>query len=800
MGLYPYQERVKQLIQNGKSVILQAPTGAGKTRAALAPFIEAFFDALPEAFPRQCIYSVPMRVLANQFVQEYRQYTETYERKFRRSMNVRIQTGEQPDDPELHGDLIFTTIDQTLSNVLGVPYALGSGRANLNAGAVIGSYLVFDEFHLYPPDGALKTTLQILKLLNGITPFVLMTATFSSAMLDDLKRELGAEVETVPPDELQQIPSQQNKVRRYHVVQDVLTADAVLRHHQNRSIAICNTVERAQELFCALRDHPNCGNTQVILLHARFTASDRKKKENFIREQFGKDKSKWTIPSMILVATQVIEVGLDITCENLHTEIAPANAIFQRAGRCARFENEQGDVFIYDVELNKKGERNFMPYTGVEAKLCAKAWDAFLARDGDALDFYGEQQVIDEVHTEADRELLRSMREGEGEIWDKIQSAMILGDVTTRRALIRDSNDSRTILVHSQPEQLGNPFRYRGFSLYIGSLLGKFEQLQEWQREKGLDWVFKYPEEKSESREEDSRAPIEYVWRPAWEKEHFTCSPLLVVHPALVEYDADVGFRFGTNGDPTRNDLNELAPHPPRKDEFKYRLEDYATHIAKMTRGFESEWRARLRFAAARLEQTQGWQSGSIERAARMAIACHDLGKLDVRWQKWARKYQEAIGEPVTDPNFMIVHTHSETEAHRQIAKMIRLRRPSHAGEGAIAVAKIVNTFFSDSPQAREALRRITLSAIARHHSAQAKEHDENYRLADGARAALFTALQNAGIVVEQDVMKELLLRAPQTDLEKQILKGDHANEWWLAYFLIVRALRMSDGESQEEA
>lgn len=32
MALYPYQEKVKNLIQSGKSVVLQAPTGAGKTR------------------------------------------------------------------------------------------------------------------------------------------------------------------------------------------------------------------------------------------------------------------------------------------------------------------------------------------------------------------------------------------------------------------------------------------------------------------------------------------------------------------------------------------------------------------------------------------------------------------------------------------------------------------------------------------------------------------------------------------------------------------------------------------------
>lgn len=800
---YPYQERVTDLLLKGRSVILQAPTGAGKTAAALLPFIHAFQYSSPETFPSQCVYSVPMRVLANQFEAEYRKLTRRSGLQDR--LAVKIQTGEHPDDPEVKGDLVFTTIDQTLSNMLGVPYAFGSGRANLNAGAVIGSYLIFDEFHLYPPDGALKTTLQILKLLQGITPFVLMTATFSSAMLDDLKRELGAEVVTVPPDELAQIPSQQNKVRRYHVVKDQLTADAVLRRlgkasQPRRTIAICNTVDRAQELFQALRDHPQRGDTQVVLLHARFTAADRKQKEEWIRAQFGKDKSKWTIPSALLVATQVIEVGLDITCENLHTEIAPANAVFQRAGRCARFENEQGNVFIYDVPLDKKEKPNFAPYTGVEAKLCEKAREAFLEHDGDALDFHGEQQVIDKVHTEADRELLRSMRENEGTIWNSIQRAMIQNDRTTRRDLIRDSNDSRTILVHNEPEALDNPFRYRGFSLYIGSLRGKFAQLQEWQKEKGLDWIFKYPDEKPETSEEDARTKIEYNWRPAWKEEHFTCSPLLVVHPAFVKYDDEVGLRFDANGDPTRNDLNQVAPRSLRQNEFTYQLEDYPTHIAKMTHVFEARWRDRLQFAAARLEQAQGWQSGSIERAARLAIACHDLGKLDVRWQKWARKYQEAIGEPVADPNPMIVHTHSETKAHRQIAQAIHFKRPSHAGESAIAVAKIVNAFFGDTPQAREALRKVTLSAIARHHSAQTDRFDENYQLENAAREALFAALQNAGLMVGRETMNDLLLRAPQTSLEKQILGGDDAREWWLAYFLIIRVLRMSDGESQEES
>ncbi|MEA3349012.1 MAG: DEAD/DEAH box helicase, partial [Chloroflexota bacterium] len=158
MPLYPYQKRVKELLHSGKSVILQAPTGAGKTRAALDSFIEAFFDHPPSFFPRKCIYSVPMKVLANQFFAEYDNLTAKYKRKYRRKMNIGIQTGDRPRDPKAESNLIFTTIDQTLSNYLSTPYGVGKRSANINAGAVLSSYLVFDELHLYDPDSTLPTT------------------------------------------------------------------------------------------------------------------------------------------------------------------------------------------------------------------------------------------------------------------------------------------------------------------------------------------------------------------------------------------------------------------------------------------------------------------------------------------------------------------------------------------------------------------------------------------------------------------------------------------------------------------
>ena len=491
MALYPYQQRVKELVLKGKSIILQAPTGAGKTRASLSPYIEAFFELSPEAFPRKCIYSVPMRVLANQFYIEYTELTASYFRRTRKKMSTSTQTGEQPQDPKLQEDLIFATIDQSLSSALAVPYSLSTGMSNLNAGAFYASYLVFDEFHLFPladengAEGALTTTLQLLMQVKGITPFVLMTATFSSTMLSELARLLDAEVVQVSQEEYQMIASGtvgKPRSRHYFVHANPVSADAVLAAHHTRSIVICNQVKRAQELFQTLQracKGATGANTRVELIHSRFIPDDRRAKEERIRREFGKDLMQRSEESLILVATQVIEVGLDITCEQLHTEIAPANAVFQRAGRCARFPGEQGEVHIYAVpERQTAAGLSFPDYLPYPRNLCESTWQSFMTRDGAGLDFTHEQAVIDEVHTESDRQLLAAMQRQGSMIWEDIYAAMQEGAREQRANLIRRI-DNITVLAATTPDAVGNPYRAQGFGLWRGTVKGVLNTLVE---------------------------------------------------------------------------------------------------------------------------------------------------------------------------------------------------------------------------------------------------------------------------------------------------------------------------------
>lgn len=109
---FGFQIEVARHLLNGRSVILQAPTGAGKTRAALFPFLQAWQNPDPTTLPRQGVYVIPLRVLADQFSAEYRPRVTEYVRAqgLRQHGDVRVQTGALAEDPRFEGDLTFTTL------------------------------------------------------------------------------------------------------------------------------------------------------------------------------------------------------------------------------------------------------------------------------------------------------------------------------------------------------------------------------------------------------------------------------------------------------------------------------------------------------------------------------------------------------------------------------------------------------------------------------------------------------------------------------------------------------------------
>jgi CRISPR-associated endonuclease/helicase Cas3 len=812
MELYDFQVRVARHLRRGQSVILQAPTGTGKFMAAIWPFLEAWDRNQPDSFPRKCIYSVPMRVLANQFEDETQRIISE-EMRLTRQPVIRIQTGERSEDPRFLGNLIFATIDQSLSSALAVPYSLTPGLANVNAGAFYSSYLVFDEFHLFPSgedgeaSGALVTTLQLLAELRGIVPFVLMTATFSSTMLNELAQRLGVEVVTVSADEYAAIASgngQTPRRRFYHTQGQSISADAVLTAHTEpgvtRSLVVCNQVARAQNLYEALRNHPGLDATEIQLLHSRFLPEDRQLKEEEVRREFGKERGKRQIDSLILVATQVVEVGLDITCDRLHTEIAPANSVLQRAGRCARYPGETGQVYIYPVptRVGKSGEGrpDYMPYP---AQLCQTSWESFTQRNGQEVNFQTEQVIVDEVHTEADRELLGAMdRQREG-IWRQIYEALESHDRAQRQALIRHI-DSITLLAADSPEAVGNPYSASGFSFHRGSVFGLFATLHRLREEwigaefEEPPWLMAFPTFIEGDAETPGAQPT-VQWQQIENPDLLRAASVVVVNSRFCRYDAELGFQVVGAQDGTGwSSTPGVWPQGNSRRAFTYELESYGEHIGQMLTLYRRDFDDDYAYVERRLIEQGVIAADGLDRAVRLAIACHDTAKMDSDWQKWVRVYQKGIGKPIIDPVYMAVHTEFDPQnpVHTiaQKAADRQIKRPAHAGESAVAVAPIVAELLGNEPLARG-----VLTAIARHHSPRT-ESFKPFALDRAAARTLVQAIMDGKLLSPKR-------RVAETDrmggnLDKLIIvPGDFQQIMY--YLWVVRLLRLCDGMSQED-
>jgi len=789
MELWPHQERVFDLLMAGRNVVLQAPTGAGKTRAALYPFLHALDDQseLRKLLPQKCIYSVPMRVLAKQFHNEYEKTISAYNLKYGLSISTAIQTGEQPEDREFKSNLIFATIDQALSSFLIAPYSLPRRQANLNAAAVIGAYLVFDEFHLYEPDSMLPTTLHMLQMLKGITPFILMTATFSADMLHELAELLDAEVVPGTAEELEQLRTleSQQKTRHYHVADQPLSARSVLDFHAGRSLVICNTVDRARRLYEALRQ---AKDTEVLLLHSRFLKEDRDRIEDRIRAEFARGTNGG---SLIVVSTQAIEVGVDITCTRLHTELAPANAILQRAGRCARYRGDEGDVFIYPYSADgDTGDtidlcEDIMPYQSQGDQFTATL-DQFREHSGETLDFVAEQEIVTAVHGPHDRQILNDLQMDAYEHRRNMYSIMRGDALTDVKHLVRNVFQQQ-VTIHANPDELlDSPFDAPSFGLHPGTLQKYVNSwLERYTQDESIPWVVKWLRQEPDP---DQTNRSVYTWVDVYDNPRQVMGvPLVVVHPTLATYDKTLGFLPGRGGiwEARLPDKAEERTEPPRT----YRLETYEDHIAQVYKAFTEQW-PEMEQAARQLEERFRWERGSVYHAVELAVLLHDVGKLSVKWQGWVQDYQQSIDQPVQKGQ-AYAHTELRTPTHREAEQRMG-KRPWHAVEGALAVVPILNDVFGSNP----ALAMAAYSAIARHHAAHSYSNGA-FKLMKEAQKHVLAALTDE---VRKHLRLELISEGQKDEdpLGENVIQlndspADEEIASYLAYLLVVRVLRLAD-------
>lgn len=133
------------------------------------------------------------------------------------------------------------------------------------------------------------------------------------------------------------------------------------------TLVVLNTVDRALDVWQSLLKNKNLKSTDIRLVHSRFRPAERARWQpeflNRVTCSPGVDR--------IIVATQVIEAGVNISSALLVTELAPWASLIQRFGRCARWGGE-GRVLVADLEL-----KNPAPYSPAEIAAAKSACGHF---------------------------------------------------------------------------------------------------------------------------------------------------------------------------------------------------------------------------------------------------------------------------------------------------------------------------------------------------------------------------------------------------------------------------------------
>lgn len=366
--------------------LIRIPTGFGKTHGVLAAWIWHRLIHARNDWPHRLVWCLPMRVLVEQTEEEVRKALtalgllwEGGDHDGKVGVHLLMggaESGEWHLYPEQCAVLIGTQ-DMLLSRAMNRGYASPRARWPMEFGLLNQDVLwVMDEVQLM--DVGLATSGQLQAFRDddsraGRSMLPCFTWWMSATLQKDWlakSPETASMTPGLPPTE---IPASErnghlwddtSKPCRIHTIKDAKElAELVAREHDESgrgtygpTLVVLNTVERAVMVYKALHGDKALKGTDLRLIHSRFRPSERISwRGDFLNRNAcaaGTDR--------IIVATQVIEAGVDISAGVLITELAPWTSLVQRFGRCARWG---GKAQVIVADLNPKDDKEAAPYS-----------------------------------------------------------------------------------------------------------------------------------------------------------------------------------------------------------------------------------------------------------------------------------------------------------------------------------------------------------------------------------------------------------------------------------------------------
>jgi CRISPR-associated endonuclease/helicase Cas3 len=321
----------------GGSVFLNAPTGSGKTEAAL---LWAQANQSPEQ-SRHVFYMLPFTASINAMYRRlksdslfgkdavsflhgrsayfaYRWLCENGPDLDRKESARKVREARR-QTRELYHPVKVLTPHQILMAFLG---SKGWERSLCE---YAGGLFILDEVHAYEP----RLTGLLFEILRRLTQEMgarvcVMSATFPTLLREALVEHIG-ETTHVSLD-----ADERNRYNRHLIrVEEGTVTDHLPEIREKlaaglRVLVVLNTVAGAMACFEALEETAE----NPCLIHGRLVHRDRQAAEARLQDEEN--------PVDLLIGTQAIEVSLDIDFDVLYSDPAPLDALLQRFGRVNR--------------------------------------------------------------------------------------------------------------------------------------------------------------------------------------------------------------------------------------------------------------------------------------------------------------------------------------------------------------------------------------------------------------------------------------------------------------------------------
>lgn len=347
---------------NNKNVfIVEAPTGYGKST------ISAVISLFSVEEDLKAVLCYPLKTLIED---QYATFTGKKGLKpICKEELIGVRYMNRPDSRYLTKPITLTTVDTFALTLFGIApedlkkalkayesVSFSFGHYMISWASAILSNVVLDEVHLLADSTkSLNFLVALLKLaMRFEQKLILLSATLPKAFKEILLescREYRDRIALISfSKECDEAFVSERASKNYTIEIIELRSDnkfgkllEILKSglkQYNRALVIFNTVEEAVEFYRLFKSDSD--DFETILLHSRMSEKDRAKKVEKLKEL----KERY-----VVIATQVVEAGVNISSDFIITDIAPANSLVQRFGRFLRYGERSGKAVVwYEVE------------------------------------------------------------------------------------------------------------------------------------------------------------------------------------------------------------------------------------------------------------------------------------------------------------------------------------------------------------------------------------------------------------------------------------------------------------------